>query len=154
MSPRVSPSPRPLSASLLVIETTRTVGFGSQTSLTVIDAVICASLWSGGHSVVGATVTVSFGGVVSTIFTVCVAMPLFLDSSMAVHVTVVLPRVKEDGASFVSTGAASQTSLALAVPRTTDVPVGPVHSAVTAAGAVTVGGLVSMTSTVVASSSY
>src|SRR5215471_10767954 len=154
MSCAVSPSPRPLSGSLLVIETSRTVGFGSQISLTVIDAVICASLWFGGHSVVGDSVTVSFGGVVSTIFTVCVAVPLFVDASMAVHVTVVLPRLKEDGALFVSTGAASHTSLALAVPRTTDVPVGPVHSAVTAAGAVTFRGVLSRTSTVVESSAY
>jgi hypothetical protein len=44
MSPAVSPSPRALSGSLLAIETSVTVGFGSQVSLTVIVAVIGISL--------------------------------------------------------------------------------------------------------------
>jgi hypothetical protein len=44
MSSTVSPSPRPLSGSLLAIETRRTAGAASQTSLTAIEARIVAIL--------------------------------------------------------------------------------------------------------------
>src|SRR5262245_19886123 len=154
MSFAVSPRPRPLSGSLLVIESSFTVGFGSHMSVTVIVAVIGTSLWSGGQSDVGDSLTLSVGGVVSTIVTDCVAALLFCDSSVAVHVTLVVPRPNSAGASFVSTGEASHTSVAAAVPRATGVPFGPVHSAVTAAGALIVGAVVSTTLTLVVSSSY
>src|SRR5262245_38737358 len=149
-----SPSPRPLSGSLLVIESSRTVGLGSHLSVTVIVAVIVTSLWLGGQSTVGESWTVRSWGVVSTIFTCCVAWPTFLESSVADQVTVVVPSLKSWGASLSMSGAASQTSVAVALPMSTGVPAGPVHSACALAGAVTLGGVVSTTLTLAVSSAY
>ena len=78
MSTGVFPSPRPLSASLLVMETSRTVGFVSHASRTVIEAVIVASLWLGGKRTDGESATVSSGGVVSAMRTTCVSEPTLL----------------------------------------------------------------------------
>src|SRR5262245_49044047 len=130
------------------------VGLGSHLSVTVIVAVICTSLWSGGQSTAGDSWTVRSGGVVSTIFTCCVAWPTFLESSVADQVTVVVPSLKSCGASLLMSGEASHTSVAVALPMSTAVPVGPVHSACALAGAVTLGGVVSTTPTLVVSSSY
>jgi hypothetical protein len=60
--------------------------------------------------------------------TTSIAVPLFCDSSVAVHLTVVVPTPKSGGALFVRTGEASHTSDAVAVPIATGVPAGPVHS--------------------------
>src|SRR5262245_50563336 len=70
MSSAVSPSPRPLSGSLLVIETSRIVGAASQTSVAVTEAVTVWSLWFGGQSSSGDTETVSWGAPVSDTVTV------------------------------------------------------------------------------------
>ena len=93
----VSPSPRPLSGSLLLIETSFTVGCGSQTSVTVIVAVIGTSLWLGGQSMVGDSESVRTGGMVFLMITFCVAVPLFPESSTAVQRTVDSPRGKPLG---------------------------------------------------------
>ena len=50
MSLAKSPSPRPLSSSLLVMPTRTKVGFGSQMSSTTTVASMSAILWLGGHS--------------------------------------------------------------------------------------------------------
>src|SRR5262245_17731671 len=154
ISALVSPSPSPLSASLLVIETSLTFGFGSHVSLTVIVAVIWMSLWSGGQSTEGDSETVSSGGFVSVTCTVCVAVPVFPEASVADQLTGVSPRGKPDcGASLTGLTEGSHTSVADAVPSATLV-VSPAHSAVTSAGALTVGGVVSTTVTLVVASAY
>src|SRR5262249_27330168 len=66
MSSGWSPSPRPLSGSLLTIETRRTTGLASQVSVATIVTVIGTSLWFGGERRAGDTLTERFGGVVST----------------------------------------------------------------------------------------
>ena len=99
-------------------------------------------LWLGGHRLSGDNATTSAGGVVSTMRTVCVAVPVLLLSSRADHVTVVVPSGTRAGAWLPSPGVASQTSAAVACPMLTGVPDGPVHSAVIAGGGVTTGGFV------------
>src|SRR5512134_3891734 len=116
MSASVSPSPRPSSGSLLTIDSSRTTGFGSQTSATCTVATIGCSLWFGGQSVFGDSENVSAGGVVSTILTVCVAVPTLLLSSRALQVTTVVPSGNIDGALLPMTRLASQTSAAVATP--------------------------------------
>src|SRR5262249_51884361 len=66
MSWGLSPSPRPLSGSLLVIDTSRMTGLASQVSVATIVTVIATSLWFEGKSCAGDTLTDRFGGVVST----------------------------------------------------------------------------------------
>src|SRR6185369_6985383 len=161
MSSGLSPSPRPLSGSLLSIETSSTFGSGSQISVTVIVALISTSLWSGGQSTSGDSATVSTGACVSWISTVCVAWPVFPEPSVADQSTVRVPRGNPRGkrcaASSVGTSAPSHTSVAAAFlsgSRFTGVPVGPAHSAVTLGGAVTTGAVVSTTLTLVHASSY
>src|SRR4029077_18061598 len=57
-----SPSPRPLSASVLVIEMSRTTGLASQVSVATIVTVIGTSLWFEGESRAGDTLTGRLGG--------------------------------------------------------------------------------------------
>src|SRR6266403_4734771 len=56
-----SPSPRPLSGSLLVIDSKVTAGFASQPSLVSSVAVIWTSLWFGGQRVSGDSETRDVG---------------------------------------------------------------------------------------------
>src|SRR5262249_37766578 len=142
-----SPSPRPLFGSLLLTEISFTNGFGSHLSVTVMLALIVTSLWPGGQSTEGVNGTVRFGGLVSTMCTVWMAVPTFVESSVALHVTLVSPRENSCGALFVISGDRSQTSLAVACPMSTAVPppglpFAGLHSAVTSFGAVTSGAVV------------
>ncbi len=63
MSLAVSPSPRPLSGSLEVMESRVTAGCGSWSSVTVTVATTSTMRWLGGQRAVGERVTVSCGGV-------------------------------------------------------------------------------------------
>src|SRR5258705_11254560 len=69
MSGDVFPSPVPFTGSLLVMETSFTVGWASQASVTVMLAVISTLLWFGGQRLLGVKFTRQFGGVVSRIVT-------------------------------------------------------------------------------------
>src|SRR5262245_12948972 len=110
MSFGVSPSPRPLSGSSLVIEVSTTVGFGSHTSVTTSVAVMSAILWLGGHSASRLSDSAMVGGVVSTTVTLAVHCALLVDPSVAVNVTVVAPCGKNVGASLVMVGLPSHAS--------------------------------------------
>ena len=90
------------------------------------------------------------GSMLSTTVTICVAVAVFPDPSVAVHVTVVVPRGKLAGASF--DAVALQLSAIVGVPRVTfanaaaQVPASTFT--VTAAGAVIVGSMLSSTVTI------
>ena len=90
------------------------------------------------------------GSMLSTTVTICVAVAVFPDPSVAVHVTVVLPSGKLAGASF--DAVALQLSAIVGVPRVTfanaaaQVPASTFT--VNAAGAVIVGSMLSSTVTV------
>src|SRR5579859_7022012 len=62
------------SESLLVIDTSSTVGFASQVSLKTTVAVIGTSLWFGGHRLSGDRLTLSVGAIVSCTVTCVVAV--------------------------------------------------------------------------------
>src|SRR5688500_19784968 len=87
------------------------------------------------------------GGVWSTTFTVCAAVAVLPLASVTVHVTVVVPSGKTDGASFVTLNA--QLSLACGVPNATFEAEQAVASVptVTAGGAAMVGSVLSATVT-------
>src|SRR5262245_16549807 len=130
------------------------VGDGSQMSDADTDRVTGTRRWSGGHKLPGLAVTLLIvGGVVSTIVTVCWAVDVFLDASVAVQVTFVIPRGKSPGALFPNVGAASQTSSAVAL-IVTLVPFGPSHSFFVFPDVVMVGAVVSTTVTLVVASAY
>src|SRR5258706_4496382 len=112
MSFAVSPSPRPLSGSSLVIEVRVQVGFGSQMSVTVTVAQTWASLWFGGHSTSRSSTTVITGGVVSTTLMVALHGALFPNESVAVKVIRCEPTSRQAGASLERVGAESQLSVA------------------------------------------
>ena len=101
---------------------------------------VCSALASSG--------TVRSGGVVSTTVTVVVPVAWLPESSVAVQVTVVLPRGNVAGASFVISTSASQMSVALAWPMLTAVPSRLVCSAVASSGTVRTGTVVSAIVTV------
>src|SRR5262245_57264572 len=153
MSLAVSPSPRPLSGSLLVIETSRTVGLGSHLSATVMFALISTSLWSGDQSTLGDTCTVSSGGTLSVMVILCVADDVLVEASFAVHVTVVRPTGKSipPGALFPTNGEASQISSTIGDPMSSNV-FAPVHSSVLSPGALMSGAILSRTVTLVEAS--
>ena len=93
---------------------------------------------------IGATIV---GNVVSWIVTTWVAVALFPEPSTTVHVTVVFPNGKDDGALFV-TLATEQLSAVTGVPKATFTAKQPLFvEAVTAAGAVIVGTILSVTVT-------
>src|SRR5690349_17442113 len=99
-----SPSPVPLSGSLLVTETSWNVGDGSQMSVAGAVTVIGTILWLGGHSSVRSSAMVKSGGVVSTTRTSAVQVEVLPFESLAVNVTVVTAHaVKLSGASLVMT---------------------------------------------------
>src|SRR5678815_2846492 len=118
-------------------------------------ALIGTSLWSGDQSTVGDSLTSIFGGVVSTMVTVWVAVPRLLEASRTDQVTGVGPKGKSAGASFPTGGREpSQVSVAVALPRFNCVPLVPEHSSVRSAGAVTIGLVVSATVIFVLASAY
>ena len=59
---------------------------------------------------------------------------------MAVQVTFVVPKLNSAGASFVMVGLGSMLSVAVAIPISTDCPLGPVASTVLSGGTVRTGG--------------
>ena len=89
----VSPSPVPLTGSLLATDVILQTGAAVQLSEVVAETVTGTILWFGGHRVLGLAVTlVMVGGVVSTTVTVAeqeADAPLL---SVAVRVTPVLPK--------------------------------------------------------------
>ena len=93
MSPVVLPSPLPgaSSGSLLVTEAKVTAAAGSQTSLTCHAACTGTIRWFGGQSVVGLSVRVRDGGVVSRTWTDDVQVAVLPEASVAVKVTPVVP---------------------------------------------------------------
>ena len=91
---------------------------------------------------------VMVGKTLSTTVTVCVAVFIFPEPSVTVQVTVVTPNGKTVGALFV-VEATEQLSAVVGTPRTTPVAVQAVFVfAVTLAGAVIVGKILSVTVTV------
>src|SRR5262245_62164465 len=147
MSFVVFPSPSPSSGSLLVMDVRTNRGAGSQRSLTDTVATMSTIMWFGGQSRFGLTVTVSRGGVVSSTVTSCASVPTLWLSSSARQVTVVGPTGNSGGASLVTASVGSQMSLAEAVPRSTGVPAGDVHSTTRSGGATITGAVVSTTVT-------
>src|SRR5690349_10949599 len=93
-----SSRPVPLSGSLLVIDTSFTVGDASHTSLTVTVTCTLRSAWSGGHRMSGETAMLRAGGVVSTTVTVCVPVVVLPLWSVAVQMTGVEPNGRIGGA--------------------------------------------------------
>ena len=93
---------------------------------------------------------VTTGGVASTRFTVtsCVAVAVFPAASLALYVTVVTPTGKVGGASLTTLTAPSTRSMAVAEPRTSATGWLSPELALTAAGAVIAGGVVSVMVTV------
>ncbi len=71
-----------------------------------------------------------------------------LQSSVAVHVTMVSPNGKTAGASFITSGATSQISEVVGLPRSTGVPSALVCSAVRSSGQVISGSRLSIILTV------
>src|SRR5690242_12363249 len=116
MSFAVSPSPSPLSGSLLVIETSWKVGLGSHTSATDTVALMVCILWFGGHSTVRSSTTEIVGGWVSWTVTVREQLEALPAPSVAVNVIVVVAPVAKHagGAECVITGAVGQLSVAVA----------------------------------------
>src|SRR5687768_218861 len=90
MSNGLSPSPSPLSASLLVIEVSAYVAPG-QLSVTTTLASMLASLWFGGHRLVGVTETEISGGVLSITVTIAWHSSDSPSRSVTVSVTTVSP---------------------------------------------------------------
>src|SRR3990172_11358266 len=89
----------------------------------------------------GATIV---GVVVSTTVIFCDAIAEFPDTSVAVHVTIVSPSGKTDGALFVIIGFESMMSVAVVVPIGTMVS-SDVASIVTSSGTVSFGPVISIT---------
>ena len=90
------------------------------------------------------------GAVVSTTVMIVWAMLLFPEASVTVNVTVMLPNGKTGGATLVTSGEASQTSLEVGRTNPTAVPARFACSTVTGAGTVAVsitGAVVSITVT-------
>src|SRR3989304_1581608 len=90
----------------------------------------------------GATIV---GVVVSTTVIFCDAIAEFPDTSVAVHVTIVSPSGKVDGALFVIIGFESMMSVVLAIPIETIFSIGDKASKTISSGIVIVGGVVSTT---------
>src|SRR5690348_5192437 len=93
--------------------------------------------------------TLTTGGVVSWTVTVKVAVPVLSLSSLALHVTVVVPIGKlVPDARLQAVGTVPLTrSVAVAAANVAAAPFGPVASTVTGPGTVTTGGVVSCTRT-------
>ena len=94
MSPVVVPSPLPgaSSGSLLVAEARNTPAPRSHTSLTCHAAFTGTIRWFGGHSVAGLSVRFRVGGGVSRTTTDDVQVAWFPETSVAVNMTLVVPR--------------------------------------------------------------
>src|SRR5215203_4086443 len=90
------------------------------------------------------------GAVVSTTVTVNVSLPVLLESSVALQVTVVGPsgKVSPDSGSQVTFKVLSTASVAPGVSKLTAAPLGPVASSVTSSTGSTTGAVVSSTVTV------
>src|SRR4029434_8146545 len=101
MSFTVSPSPVPLSGSLLVTEVRTKVGDGVQTSDTTTLAAMSASVLFGGQSGSGLTLAAIVGGWVSATVIVATHCLEFDEASVAVNVTFVGPTGRKLGAVFV-----------------------------------------------------
>src|SRR4030065_2432545 len=84
------PSPKPLSGSLLVTETSVIFGFGSPMSKAVTVAFTSTYSWFGGHNELGVTVAFIWGGVVSPTIMLTLSVALSWPSD-TVGVTVVFP---------------------------------------------------------------
>ena len=122
-----------------VIQLSPVVGIPNVTPVAV-QAVLVVAVTLAGAVMVGKTL--------STTVTVCVAVLMFPAPSVTVHVTVFAPKLKTVGALFV-TEATEQLSAVVGVPKTTPVAEHPVFVfAVTLAGAVIVGKILSVTVTV------
>ena len=74
-----------------MIETNDTLGFGSHLSLTCSAAVIETSLWFGGHSTFGVSVSVANGGVMSCTVARMLAEPVPPLPSLTVRLMVFVP---------------------------------------------------------------
>jgi hypothetical protein len=127
---------------LLVTEATEqlsfVVGVPNETPVAVHPVLVFADTAAG---------AVMVGFTLSVTVTTCVAVAVFPDPSVTVHVTVVLPNGKAVGALLV-TEATEQLSLVVGVPNETPVAVHPVFVfADTAAGAVMAGFTLSLTVT-------
>src|SRR5262249_52327406 len=153
-SPLVSPSPRPLSGSLLVIEVSTNVGDGSHTSCTATAALMPISLWLGGQSRFGLTEALIDGGCVSATVTVETQFETLPESSATVKLTGVTPSGKKAGALLVGVRLASQISVAETPAKNgaswgsfAAMPLLPVHSTLIGAGQTSTGGVVSCTRT-------
>src|SRR5947207_13230018 len=72
MSLAVSPSPKPLSGSLLVVECNTNPFEPDKASLTFTAVVTAARLWFGGHSTFGDALHIKVGGVLSMLIPVTV----------------------------------------------------------------------------------
>src|SRR5262245_34519783 len=154
MSLAVSPSPRPLSGSLLTIVFSTKPAFGSQMSWTATLATMSRSLWLGGQSEVGSTEASIVGAWVSATVTLVAQFEVFPESSMTVNVTGVTPRGKNPGALLVGARDGSQMSLAETPAKKAaswgsflSIPLLPVHSTTTGPGQLIAGAVVSWTLT-------
>src|SRR5882672_4473859 len=96
-----SPSPRPLSGSLLVIDTKVTAGFAPQPSLVSSVAVIWTSLWFGDQRVSGDSMTRKVGVPVSRTVTSVVAVAWRPPGSVTVNVNVWVPNDSVNGTTAV-----------------------------------------------------
>ena len=110
---------------------------------TAVVTPVASTATSAGAVTTGATVSTITASVTVT---VCVASPVLPASSVALHVTIVVPTGYGPVLSAVAVNTPSMLSTAVAVPISTAV-VTPVDSTVTLAGAVTTGATVSTITT-------
>jgi hypothetical protein len=122
-----------------------TVGFGSHASEPLAVKVTAAPLGLV-HSATMSAGQVTVGATSSRTVTEKLQVALLPESSVAVHVTVVMPtgKVLPLGGLHVTVGLGSQLSVALAL-KVTTAPLPPVQSVTMSAGHVTVGGVSSLT---------
>ena len=149
MSPGTSSTANPLSASLLLTESSLKPSGPDPLSVTVTLVEIGVSLWFGGHRVLGLALTAQVGAMVSTTFTVNEQL-LVLRVSVAPQLTDVLPKpnpVPEEGVQPVLWDTPQLSGPGCGVAKVTGV-LAPVDSTVMGPGQLNGGGMVSRTVTV------